>query len=108
MLRALDRAPLRQDFSWTLSEVDGAQIDGVHVVVKQPSGAEVEWVCTNVVAAESSVSASYLLAIDGSDLPVPGRYVYRAYFFASSSLVYVSEVDSLDIGPTLVSYPEDL
>lgn len=108
MLRALDRAPLRQDFAWTLSEVDGSQIDGVSVVVRQPSGTEVEWTCANVVSAESSVSASYLLAIDGSDLPVPGRYQYRAYFYAGASLVYVSEVDSLDIGPTLVSYPEDL
>lgn len=108
MLRALDRAPLHQDFTWTISEVDGSIIDAVSVVVKVPSGSELLWSCSNVVSSESSVSASYLLAVDGSDLPEAGRYIYRAYFYQGSTLVYLSEVDALDIGPQLVSYPEDL
>lgn len=106
-LRAGDRGPKAVPFSVSCGSTPPASVLQLRVRVEQPDGTEVEWTPVSITSASgSTITAQFVLAADGSSLPMPGQYLLRAWAYGTGgALLFETQEVIVIVGPASIGWP---
>ena len=104
--RVGDRAGKYIPFRVTIPGVDANAVTLIRLRVVREDLSSAIWKLTDLEAVDAStLTGRRILALDGSDLTIPGAYLCRAFCFGAGSVyLYDSEVDSFEVLPARVDW----
>lgn len=106
-LRAGDRGPKAVPFSVSCGSTPPANVTQLRVRVERPDGTEVEWTPVSITGSSgTTLTAQFVLAADGSSLPMPGQYLLRAWAYgAANAFLFETQEVIVIVGPASIGWP---
>jgi hypothetical protein len=100
-----DRSPKAVRFVVSTGSVNGTTVASVALKVRAPNGEEAA-ITPSTVTSATSVALTWVLAGDGSSLPVAGTYWARAWLYdAGSALLLDTDEQSFQVQPARHTWP---
>ena len=102
-----DRAGKTIPFEVTQSDVDTAAVSSVRVVILREDGSTATWDLDALEALSPTViQGTHILAADGSDLPIPGAYLCRAWLYdGSGNYLHDTEIEGFEVKHCPIPWP---